>query len=185
MGAIGQLATELDVPERTLRRAVELGAIRGRRLSERRLQLADGEVHYLHGHWQLVAGLRRALRNEPQVRLAILYGSMARGDDDAFSDVDLLVEFADEAPLDHLRLSTRLQERIGRAVDVASLRRAEHNDPFFLLQAVDEGRVVVDRDNRWHDVRSRRPALYKRAMRSYTRQQERAAAAVRKLTQER
>jgi len=184
MGPIRQLATELDVPERTLRRAVELGAIRGRRLSERRLRLADGEVHYLRGHWPLVAGLRGALRNERRVRLAVLYGSMARGDDDGYSDVDLLVEFAGEAPLDRIRLSTRLQEKLGRPVDIASLRRAERDDPFFLLQAVDEGRVIVDRDNRWSDVHAQRPALYKRAMRSFARQQKHAAITIRKLTQE-
>lgn len=182
MGPIAELATELEVPERTLRRAVELGAIRGRRLSERRLKLSDGEFDYLRGHWPLVAELRSALRAEPRVRLAILFGSMARGDDSDASDIDLLVEFASEVPLDRLRLSTRLQERVRRSVDIASLSQTERNDPFFLLQIVDEGRVIVDRDSRWIDVSGQRAALYKRAMRSHAQQIAQAAAAIRDLT---
>ena len=46
-----------------------------------------------------------------------------------------------------LRLAIRLQEKLGRKVDVAVLSRAEHRDPFFLLQTIDEGRG--DRRPRW------------------------------------
>ena len=48
---------------------------------------------------ELVADLRRALRTEPNVRLAVLYGSLARGDEDAGSDLDLLVSLAEDRPL--------------------------------------------------------------------------------------
>jgi len=47
MGVVGDLAIDLGAPERTLRRAIADGAIRSRRLSARRLRLADGEVDYL------------------------------------------------------------------------------------------------------------------------------------------
>lgn len=182
MGTVSQLAAELDAPERTLRRAVALGAVRSRRLSARRLRLVDGEPEYLRDHWGLLSELRAAFRTEPQVRLAVLFGSMARGDDDISSDVDLLVNFREEEPLDRLRLAIRLERRIGREVDVANLNRAERRDPFFLLQALDEGRVMVDRDGEWPSLLDRRPAIYKRAMRSYRRQMKSAAAALDSLT---
>lgn len=181
MGSVAQLASELDVPERTLRRAVALGAIHGRRLSERRLRLAAGEIDYLRRHWTLLVELRGALRTEQGVRLAVLFGSTARGDDDSSSDIDLLVDFSGKNPMGRLRLAIRLQEKLGRKVDVAVLSRAEHRDPFFLLQTIDEGRVIVDRDGRWPGLCSRRPAIYKRAMRSYSQQRERAAAALQEL----
>lgn len=102
MGAVSQLAAELDAPERTLRRAVALGAVGSRRLSARRLRLVDGEPEYLRDHWGLLSELRGAFRAEPRVRLAVLFGSMARGDDDISSDVDLLVNLREEEPLDRL-----------------------------------------------------------------------------------
>jgi predicted nucleotidyltransferase len=140
--------------------------------------LAAGELDYLRTHWELLAELRAAIRTEPSVQMAILFGSMARGDGDANSDVDLLVEFKDEAPLNRLRLGMRLQEKIGREVDVGSLRQAEQRDPFFLLQALDEGRVIADRGARWSDLLDRRATIRKRAMRSYRRQQRQAAKAL-------
>jgi predicted nucleotidyltransferase len=181
---VSQLAAELDAPERTLRRAVALGAVRSRRLSARRLRLADSEPEpeYLRDHWGLVSELRGAFRTEPRVRHAVLFGSMARGDDDISSDVDLLVNFREEERLDRLRLASRIERRIGREVDVANLKRAERRDPLFLLQALDEGRVMVDRDGEWASLLDRRPAIYKRAMRSYRRQMKSAAAALDSLT---
>lgn len=178
MGAVSQMAAELDAPERTLRRAVADGTVRARRLSARRLRLADGEADYLRDHWELLARLRAAFRTESRVRLAILFGSMARGDGDAASDIDLLVDCIEDDPLYRLRLGLRLEEKIGHPVDLAVIERAENRDPFFFLQALDEGRVIVDRDHRWLGFLARRPATYKRAMRSYRQQLKRAQTAV-------
>jgi len=178
MSAAGQLAAELNAPERTVRRAIALGAIRSRRLSARRLRLGDGESDYLRKHWELLSELRGAFRTEGRVRVAILFGSMARGDDDSASDVDLLVSCREEAPLDRLRLAIRLERKLARKVDVASLPRAERVDPFFLLQTLDEGRVIVDRDGLWPELLARRPSVYRRAMRSHDRQVKSAAAAL-------
>jgi hypothetical protein len=36
------------------------------------------EQRYILDHWPLLAQLRRALRTEPNVRLAVVYGSIAR-----------------------------------------------------------------------------------------------------------
>lgn len=182
MGPVGKLADELDASERTLRRAITLGSIRSRRLSARRLRLADGEIEYLRDHWQLLTGLRHSLRTEPRVGVAILFGSMARGDGDDSSDIDLLVGFHEERPLDRLRLGIRLERKLDRMVDVASLARAERRDPFFLIQALDEGRVIVDRNSAWPALRERRPAIHKRAIRSHARQMQSAAEALDRLT---
>lgn len=91
MGAIQQLADELGAEERTLRRAVAQGTIHCRRQGPRRIKLSPGEADYLREHWELLLGLRKALRTEPKVRLAVLYGSVARGHEDADSDLDLMV----------------------------------------------------------------------------------------------
>ena len=180
MGSIGQLASDLGAPERSLRRAVALGTVRSRRLSERRLRLPDGEIEYLRDHWDLLAALRQALRTEPAARTVILIGSAARGDDRPGSDVDLLVDGHDREPLDRMRFGRRLEAKLGRRVDIASLDRAE-SDPLTMLQVLDEGRVIVDRDDRWAGLRDRRAAVHKRATRSYRAQRRRAAAMLEEL----
>lgn len=124
----------------------------------------------------MLAGLREALRTEPSVNIAILAGSMARGDDHALSDIDLAVELREEKPLDHHRLAMRLEAKLEQKVDVAALRPVIEIDPLSLLQILDEGRVIVDRDRAWPALREQRPAVYKRAARAYRRQQAEAAA---------
>ncbi len=172
MGVVSDLAIELKAPERTLRRAVAEGAIRSRRLSARRLRLTDGELDYLRTHWGLLAQLREAARTEPSVELAVLSGSMARGDDHPLSDVDLAVWLRGGMPLDRMRLGMRLEEKLGLAVDVADLRQAREGDPLSLLQILDEGRVIVDRNGIWPQLRAGRPAVYKRAARAYLKQRQ-------------
>jgi uncharacterized protein len=59
------------------------------------------------------------LRKEFGVVSLSLFGSMARGDDEEHSDVDLLVEF--ERPIGLLRfvgLKLRLEQILGRTVDL-------------------------------------------------------------------
>ena len=52
-----------------------------------------------------------------------VFGSVARGEADAQSDIDLLVEFeADRSLLDHAGLWLELQEALGCKVDVVSER---------------------------------------------------------------
>lgn len=174
MGVIGDLALDLEAPERTLRRAIADGAIRSRRLSARRLRLVDGELDYLRTHWWLLARLREAMRTEPSVELAVLSGSMARGDDHAHSDVDLAVWLRGGMPLDRMRLGMRLEEKLGLAVDVADLKQAQEGDPLSLLQILDEGRVIVDRNGTWPQLRGQRSAVYKRAARAYLKQRQTA-----------
>jgi predicted nucleotidyltransferase len=182
VGVIQELAIDLDVEERTLRRAASQGALRVNRSGPRRLQLAPGEREYLCAHWPLLSALRRSLRTEHGVRLAVLYGSLARGDEDEGSDLDLLVSLADDRPSAGLRLGVRLQGVSGRRVDVAHLDRVEARAPLLLDRIVDGGRVLIDRDGEWDRLRKRRSALRARALRAHRRDMVSAARAIEELT---
>ena len=131
---------------------------------------------------ELVADLHRALRTEHDVRLAVLYGSLARGDEDAGSDLDLLISLADKRPSAGLELAIRLEPVAGRQVDVAHLERVEADAPLLLDRVLDEGRVLVDHDGQWRLLRERHSAIRVRARRDHRRQMASAARAIEELT---
>jgi uncharacterized protein len=164
MTVLDSLAAELGVSGRSLRRAVERGTIRAQRPSPRRTELSFAERHYVETHWELLSSIVAWLRRQPNVRLAVVYGSVARGDDHPDSDVDLLVSLAREGAHTAASLVASVGEELGRRVQVVSLKAAERA-PLLLLDIVREGRVLVDRDGEW-------PALTRRE-----RQLEREAAA--------
>jgi predicted nucleotidyltransferase len=92
------------------------------------------------------ARIRDAIVDLPGIEEAFLYGSYARGDDRATSDLDLFVI----GPVDQERVSERLTEAerdLGRDVNVASYQRGElerllgESDPF--IERVFEGRRVM------------------------------------------
>lgn len=176
------MANELGAQERTLRRAVSQGTIHSRREGPRRTKLAAGEADYLKAHWQLLLDLRRALRTEPKVRLAVLYGSVARGHEDGDSDLDLLVALSDDEPTAVTALAARLGRVCGRDADVARLDRIDEVAPLLLNRVIDEGRVLVDRDGIWDGLKHRRRSIAARAKRSYDRQMSEAALAIKGLT---
>jgi predicted nucleotidyltransferase len=182
MGVIQELAADLEVEERTLRRAMSQGALRAGRLGPRRLWLAPGEREYLRTYWPLLSALRQALRTEHLVRLAVLYGSLARGDGDAGSDLDLLISFADDRPSAGYELTARLQRVTARRVDVARLERIETKAPLLLDRVLDEGRVLIDRDRQWDRLRERRLVIAARARRAHSREMADAALAIKELT---
>lgn len=180
VGSLQELSHDLGADERTLRRAVSQCTIRARRPGPRRLRLEAGEAEYLRAHWQLLADLRRALRVERRVRLAVLYGSLARGDEDEGSDLDLLVSLAGDAAGSGLR--ARIQDLAGRRVDVAHLERVEAGAPLLLDRVLDEGRVLVDRDRQWAQLQGRRRAIRARARRAHRRQMAIASGVIAELT---
>ncbi len=182
MGAIQELAAELAVEERTLRRAVSQGTLRANRNGSRDLQLAPAERDYLRAHWPLLSELRGALLPKHDVRLAVLYGSLARGDEDAGSDLDLLVSLADDRLSAGFELAVRLKRVSGRPVDIAHLARVEAQAPLLLDRVLDEGRVLIDRDGQWGQLCERRSAIRARASRDHSRQMAGAARAIRELT---
>lgn len=180
MGPVQQLARDLGANERTLRRAVSQGTLRAHRPGPRRLRLEAGEGDYLRDHWELLAALRRALRTERGVRLAVLYGSLARGDEDADSDLDLLLSVADG--ITGMDLYARLQDVTGRRVDISRLNRVEAGAPLLLERVLDEGRVLVDRDRFWPELCGRRRAIRARARRAHRQQIAAASQAIAELT---
>jgi predicted nucleotidyltransferase len=150
-----QLAEEVGVSERTLRRGVGSGLIRARRLSPRRLVVSDEEAAWVRRHWPLVGELRGALRTEPNLELVVLFGSSARGDYVAgISDVDLLVEFRRPFPgaLEALRL--RLSRRLPVQVQLVPLEGARRN-PRLLAEVLRDGRPLIDREQSWSRLQAR------------------------------
>ncbi len=175
------LARRVGADPRTLRRAGDQGAIRSTRLSPRRIEVAADEERYLREHWPLLAQLRSLLRTEPNVRFAALFGSAARGDARADSDIDLLVDLADDSWERRQRLNTSVEQALDRPVDLVVLERARGRDPSLVLAALDEGRVLVDRDHAGARLRRSRPALRQAATSDDTRRREEAKAALREL----
>jgi predicted nucleotidyltransferase len=145
---LSRTALTLGCSERTLRRYASDGLLRGRRLGPKRLELPADEEAYAHAHWPVLSGLRRALRTERDVRLAVLFGSMATGDDDDDSDVDVFVVHRRPNLRGLMGLQLRLSHALDRRVQVVSAERAQAS-PSLLADVLDEGRVLLDRDGRW------------------------------------
>jgi predicted nucleotidyltransferase len=177
MSQLTDLADEFGVDERTLRRAAAQGTLRVERLSPRKLLLAPGEAGYLRRHWQLLAKLRTALRTEPNVAFAMLFGSVARGDDVADSDVDLLVVLREQSAGRLIELEDRLGQASGRAVHLLDMEAASKNE-VLLSMAVEDGRVLVDREERWASLRSELDGLRRRADRSLDRDRRHALSTI-------
>jgi predicted nucleotidyltransferase len=179
MSLARELATDLRTSDRTIRRAVANGLIRARRPSARRLRIAPGEREYLRRHWSLLASLLRVLRSERGVRAAVLFGSAARGDDEAASDVDVLVSLRAGTPLALAALEERLSRATGRVVEV--VRLAPDTDPVLIAQALHEGRVLVDRESEWKAIASARDDWERAARSAQTERRAAASEALREL----
>jgi predicted nucleotidyltransferase len=151
-------AERLGCSERTLRRCVNDGLLRGRRVARRQLELSRAEEEYLARHWELLSTLRTVLRTERAARMVVLFGSTAVGDDEDSSDVDLLVVHDNPGPRALARLQMRLRRTLERSVDVVGLEQAEEM-PTLLADILLEGRVLVDRDGLWQVLRERRQAI--------------------------
>jgi len=175
------IAEEIGADQRTLRRAVSRGTVRGHRPGARQLELAPAEREYLRTHWALLSALTRILRTEPNVAFAALYGSTARGDDRVDSDVDVLVRFRAEVSLGATALAMRLEAALGRHVDVTDLDRVREHAPLLVLFAIDEGRVLLDRDGVWPPIRSRRSQFERAAAERLEADREAAAASFERL----
>ncbi len=142
------LARHLEVPERTLRRAAAEGLLHGRRVSERRYKTTLREETYLREHWPVLRELRRALRTEPNVRLAVLFGSFAVGRETENSDIDLLVELRTRRAVGAAALAQRLSDRLGRDVQLVRLEEGKRS-ALLMTDVLSHGRVLIDRDGLW------------------------------------
>jgi predicted nucleotidyltransferase len=88
--------------------------------------------------------LERALRSGPPLRLALLFGSAARGSLRPDSDIDVgIVPVDPELTLaDEIRLQRDLEKACGRDVDLVRLDRAS---TFLLGEVARDGRLVLER----------------------------------------
>lgn len=183
MTELSLLAKQVGASERTLRRAVNEGTLRGKRLSPRRLKLSAAEKDYVLKRWGLLAQLRLALRTEPNVRFALLFGSAARGEDSEGSDVDLLVEMRDSSLVRLADLELKLERLLGRRVEVIALDDAQEN-PLLLAEAAREGRVIVDREGRWASFSAEDERFEQRVSSEYRSRKRRALAGIDRLSTE-
>lgn len=167
MESIRALARHVDIPERTLRRAAAEGLIRGERSSARRYRTSMREEQYLRRHWPLLRELRDALRTEPNVRMAILFGSFATGEASERSDIDLLVSLADPGAPRLAELAGRVERRLGCDVQLVRVVDAERS-PVLMATALEHGRVLVDRDGLWEPLKRREAHWRRRAAASET-----------------
>ncbi len=121
--------------------------------------------------------LRRALRAERNVRLAVVFGSVATGAATPESDMDLLVSLREEGYAPKVRLERRLAAAVGRQVQGVSLTEALA-DPSLLADVLEDGRVLVDRDGAWPQLKAREAEIARDAARADTELSRRAADAV-------
>lgn len=155
-------AEQLGCNERTLRRYVGAGMLRGERLGRDEIRLPPREELFLRRSWPLLSRLRQALRTEHSVRLAVLFGSTATGDDRAGSDVDLMVDRVTGDLVEVVQLQRRLSQSLEKAVHIVTLTDAEQS-PVLLADILREGRVVVDRDDLWSRLARRRSQVLRQA----------------------
>jgi predicted nucleotidyltransferase len=172
-----ELAQSLQLNERTLRRAWALGTVRGERATPYKLRVPVDERVYLRRHWPTISRLRAALRTEPNVSLAVLFGSVARGDDDEESDVDLLVGLRDPDLSNRVALARRLRKHIDLPLEVIALEDALRRASF-MVEILRDGRVLVDRDGRWREMRARADHFDEQAKEDSRVRAERARQAV-------
>jgi predicted nucleotidyltransferase len=99
--------------------------------------------------WDAVLG--RALESQPDVRLAVLFGSTARATPRGDSDLDVGVLGLSTAMLRALQLT--LERATGRTVDVIALETAP---PLLRFEIARDGRVLAERTpHLWSDFKAR------------------------------
>lgn len=96
--------------------------------------------------------LRQAIASRTELRLAILFGSTARGTDRRASDVDVAVLARD---LDPLALARDLTRALGREVQIVDLETVGYP----MLQAIVRDGIVVGEHERGCAARWRSRAL--------------------------
>lgn len=95
----------------------------------------------------IVEPLRASLLDSDGVVSAYLFGSMARGDGTAESDVDVAILLDHQPPPSlesmPLDLEARLERLLGRPVQIVVLNRAS---PDLVHRVLRDGQILVDRD---------------------------------------
>lgn len=159
MTELDWLAAEIGVSGRTLRRAGERETIRWTRLSPRTIKVSAGEYEYVLRHWSLLERALQVLRTRPGVRLAVLFGSVARGDADSQSDVDVLLRMRG-GWRERVETALALEHALGRRFQLVELESAP---PLLLADVLRDGRVLIDRDGDWARLKRRSRSIARAA----------------------
>jgi predicted nucleotidyltransferase len=127
-----------------------------------------------------LAVLRDRLASEFDVRLAVLYGSRARGDERPDSDVDLLVVIKGDSVWRRMELERILEAELGLPVQIVALDSI-HKAPIFLADAIEDGRVLLDREGSWPEILADYPSIAQAADVADAALRKRAQAAIAEL----
>lgn len=101
----------------------------------------------------LLERLRRTLEPLPAVRLAAAFGSVARGEDHAESDVDLGLVLDPDSPDLRRDVEAAVGREIGREVDVVYLGESP---PLLRFEVARDGVLLIERRaHDWADFRAR------------------------------
>jgi predicted nucleotidyltransferase len=101
----------------------------------------------------LLERLHQGIASLSEVRLAVLFGSTARGQARPQSDVDLGVLLDPDTPDVRLKAETELGKAAGRSVDVVFLNQAP---PLLRFEIAKEGVLLhQDQDHLWTDFKTR------------------------------
>jgi predicted nucleotidyltransferase len=151
---VRRTGTALSATQRELLALTEAGILRRRMESRRSYYRAnrDSPIYpELHGLMLKTAGLadvlREALAGVEGIRLAFIFGSMAKGTFDARSDIDLLV-VADASFADISGALERAEDRLNREVtptvyppqEFAEKLKAKHH---FLTRVLEEPKIML------------------------------------------
>jgi predicted nucleotidyltransferase len=137
-----------------------------------------------HKHRQLIESVTKAVGDEPRIEFAVLFGSVARGEERDDSDVDLIVRLPGQYGRypERYQIAAKLSERVGRHLELVRLERAEEDAPL-LDGALAEGKVLVDRGGIWPGIEARRSEIGARAEAVRARNMARARRALDRVTQ--
>ncbi|HYN22823.1 MAG TPA: nucleotidyltransferase domain-containing protein [Thermoanaerobaculia bacterium] len=102
---------------------------------------------------ELAERLRQRAANWPEVRLAVLFGSTARGDARSKSDIDLGILLEPYSPELRFKVEADLGRAAGRPIDVVLLDDAP---PLLRFEIAREGVLLFEReDHFWTDFKTK------------------------------
>jgi uncharacterized protein len=97
--------------------------------------------------------ITRLLDETPVVRLAVVFGSAARGTENPGSDIDLGVSWVNSSGGSASDLAVALERAAGRRVDLVTL---DASPPLLRFEIARDGIVLVEREpHAWADFRAR------------------------------
>jgi|ERR1035437_892296 predicted nucleotidyltransferase len=104
-------------------------------------------------------GVSQFLQEQTLATAAILYGSVARGEADEYSDIDICLFYASSD--DHesrYSLEEKLEKAFNVRFDVVSFTGCKNN-PLFVGHLITDGKVLFDNANNWKLLVSQREQI--------------------------